>query len=205
MQDFDEHRDELNEAPFLRSLKKENIFRTPDDYFESIPQLWADTADESEPETPLLDQIEKKNIFQIPEGYFDTFAENISLISQSSASEISPRRGLVKSIVFVRRFSIGIAAAIALLISLGIWFSVPENDLPGQSELLADISTEELITGVDLAEVDLSTILDIVGDEVLEDLQLQESPADHHIEEINELLEEMDISDLEGMLEELDK
>ncbi|MEZ4773769.1 MAG: hypothetical protein R3D00_11350 [Bacteroidia bacterium] len=203
MQDFDEHKDELNEAPFLGSLKKENIFRVPDDYFGPLPQVWETIRHEAEPETPVLDQIEKKNIFQIPEGYFETFAEKIFHLTQPQPSARSSRMGIVRRMTSINRFSVGIAAAIALFISFGIWFRVTENEAATTPLLLADISTEELMTSVDLAEVDLSTILDIVGDEAISDLQ--PPPEDLRGEELNDLLEDLDISDLEGMLEELDK
>ncbi|MDX2245301.1 MAG: hypothetical protein SF052_00885 [Bacteroidia bacterium] len=203
MKDFDEHRDELNETPFLRSLKKENIFQTPEDYFDTLPQVWEDSGENGEPEKSFLDQIEKKNIFQIPEGYFETFAAKIIPTAQKTPSGESSRGGIVRNLFSLNRYSVGIAAAVALLISLGIWISDRGNTpLNNNQRMLADISTEELINGVDLAEVDLNTILDIAGDEVISGLG-ETLSEDMSTEELDNLLEDMDVSDLEGILEEL--
>ncbi|MEZ4829338.1 MAG: hypothetical protein R3C61_24075 [Bacteroidia bacterium] len=199
MQDFDKHKEELNETPLLRSLKKENIFRTPDDYFENLPGIWEGAT--PDPETPVLNQLEKKNIFLIPEGYFESLAAKIAQRTQKVPEGKLLRGGSIRSL----RLMAAVAAAFALLIAVFLWAKWSAVPLSPKTEtLLADISTEELMTGVDLAEVDLNIILEVVGDEAISALE-NTSLHDTHGQELNEILEELDISDLEGLLEDMEQ
>ncbi|MCX6292126.1 MAG: hypothetical protein NT126_10220 [Bacteroidetes bacterium] len=68
--------DELEKlAPELSKIKKENPFRVPENYFDSL----AGEIQHKISELPDLERMNKKNPFAVPEGYFDSLP---SLVQQ---------------------------------------------------------------------------------------------------------------------------
>src|SRR5436853_7680437 len=61
--------DELEKmAPKLSKLKRENPFRVPDNYFDSL----ADNIQQKINALPHLEKMSNENPFAVPEGYFDS-------------------------------------------------------------------------------------------------------------------------------------
>lgn len=204
MKDFDEHKKEPEEAPFLKSIPKKNIFQTPEGYFEDQEKFWEEIAQEDSPHTPVLDEVEKKNVFSVPEGYFQ---QNEQKILSAISPEENHHSGSdkIKPLFYRPRVMTGMAAAVALLISLGIWMNQFGSAEPDSEKYLAQVSTEALINHIDIAALDMDMILDVVGDESLNfEYEEEVFDAETEDEDISAILNEMDAADLESILNELE-
>ncbi|MCB0835510.1 MAG: hypothetical protein KDE26_21240 [Bacteroidetes bacterium] len=195
MKDFDEHKDELKNAPFLDKMKRKNVFEVPENYFSEMAEDWKDKAEDEAimEETRFLKNIEKKNIFQVPEAYFDQLPGKIAPENQAKP----------KIRLFWRNpaVNLSIAASIVILISLGIWglFNRVSSQEADPSTLLSEVPTEILLASVDVSEYDINMIVETMGEEALKDwTEIQNLHLDE--EEVSDLLDHFEVSDLEAAL-----
>lgn len=119
-----------------------------------------------------LEDIPKKNIFEVPEGYFDRLPSVIQarVAQQASESVWAP----------FLKFSLRYALPVVVLGAVAIWFygqpSGPQNaeDMLSSvdtSQLVAyledsDLTTDDLLEGVDLDEQDANEIQGMTFDEI---------------------------------------
>src|SRR3954466_12085224 len=98
--------DELRKmAPRLSELKRENPFKVPDDYFDSLGR----SIQHQIQSLPDFEKTAAKNHFKVPEGYFDSLP---TIIQQRIIDEKSKRislREVVASILFKPKFALAFA------------------------------------------------------------------------------------------------
>ena len=77
-------------SPALSEIKKDNVFKVPQGYFETLPESVLKLVKENEVNTglspgeeikalsPLIASLKNKMPFHVPVGYFDTLSQNIT-------------------------------------------------------------------------------------------------------------------------------
>ncbi len=178
--------DELDDAPFLKSLKKDSTDSTvPEGYFEGFSDRMLDMIEDAaaREEAPVLFAISQKPQYMAPEGYFEHFIEQLEVrispakvVDFRSKSRFS-RFGLMAS---------QLAAAVTLLV--GIWLLTPQPT----TIQTTGMTTEELVGAIDWAAYDTRTLEEAFGDDLLD---AESSSSSESIPEL-EMLDENDLSQI---------
>lgn len=187
--------EELKDFPLLSNLKKENVFVTPDEYFQkSALQLELI-------EFEKLSGLSKLQVFDIPNHYFDQKAgaiidellplnnvskyySELNQISKANVFETPPnyfdaRKERIlntlkeKKSAKIFHLSFGqasMAAAAILIISLGFWFYPEQEKIvsPDDCDTLACIEKRELLQSKQIENLDDDELFELVNPAKLE-------------------------------------
>ena len=169
------------DAPLLASLKGEQPYDAPEGYFESFP-------------TTMMDRIRALDGAD-PEGEPAADAE---VVAPGRSWRIGPR-------------TYGIAAGIAVLVALGLYFLVRSIDVPieqvaaeqpvGEAPAEEMFDEDELMSQIDLSLISDDEIVEMMGDEALAAWEVDQLGQDLSLDELD--LGEVELEDLEG-LDDLD-
>lgn len=112
---------------------------------------------EEEKENTDLNKIPKKDLHQAPEGYFEALPDKI--LQRIDGEEKRKERKLG---VQVSWSTIGYAAAasIVLLVAVLIGIRNNENDAASAEDLLAEVSTSDLVLYLQYSEIDTYEIIE---------------------------------------------
>lgn len=125
-----------------------------------------------------LEDINKKNIHQVPDKYFDELPLKIqSRIQQESVS---------KTWVFTYGLRYALPALLLLIVSIYLITQPKVNESPEQ--LLAEVSTEELISYLEAS--------DITTEEIMESIEISEFEFEFKTSD-TDLIDDLDFSDEE--------
>ena len=175
--------EELQAAPWLRSLDPEARPPVPAGYFEGFgDRLKARLESSASQDTPPLLQAVRKSEPAVPAGYFDTLPGRV--MGQIKAQTASP----------VRRPSwlpLSLAAAIALL--LLSWWAWPTAESP---PTWSDISDEALISMVQNEDLGTELLLNALDETSLQALQ-QRYEQQLSDQDLLEALDDADLHELE--------
>lgn len=128
-----------------------------------------------------LEDIKKKNIYSVPDKYFD----RLPAIIQSRVIEKKPVLGL--SLSWSLAFKVAAPALALVLILFYFGISTTDNSTLSSDELLAQVSTDDLIAYLGTT--------DITIDEILEELDL--SNIELNFYEDGPIMQDMDMNDEE--------
>jgi len=142
-----------------------------------------------------LETTSKKEAFSVPEGYFDT----LPTIIQAKAIESTK-----KSFVFNKSIALKFALpSLILLMVVGYFgFKYQSNSISSDAnieQMLADISTEEMVAYLDQTDLSSEDLLDLVSfdGEQIDDFSVNlENISD---EELELLIEDFNIEELENI------
>jgi hypothetical protein len=175
--------DELPEG--LSNLKKENPFRVPDDYFDSLE----DHVMQKISTIPDVEKMSRENVFNIPDRYFDSLP---SSIHQRIADE--KKKSIFEewiAIVLEPKYSLALATFIILAIFGIKYFTRPVVvESPDNMLSYADVRNSGFIT-----EMDESTLVDMLEQENNNDTLKEDSGMEQYL-----LDNDIDISQLENRL-----
>ena len=118
-------------------------------------------SDKYEPDKkpPLnLDDLEKRNIFQVPENYFSELPTTI----QSRVHDIKSRNRRWKLSISLK-YAIPAVCIIFIGIYLGL-FNQSTTTNPGYEEILAEISTEDLMTYLESTDISTEELIASIDD-----------------------------------------
>ncbi|MCI4666555.1 MAG: hypothetical protein MRZ79_00235 [Bacteroidia bacterium] len=189
--------EELEGAPLLRSLKRKEVFKVPEGYFDQLSSDIQDKLDDEEVlmEAPLLQKIGKRNIWEVPANYFAELPGRV-MAKLPVAGKVRPLFGRQRT----RLFS-AIAAGIAIL--LLVWLGLrPSTPVEKELASLDNISQEELhevLSDAGVDEYDLMAVLS--EDEQLLD-QMENDINDDLIQKLeeDEFIDELELGDLEDLI-----
>ena len=190
----EEWQKELEETPLLRSLRRETPFRPPEGYFDRLHAELEQTAEDEQvlENAPLLASLPKCNLFQVPGDYFNHLPLRISaLLELIPSREVNQQRALWR---MSPRYSLAIAAAIALLVVIGIWLRPTSDPLQ-----LDELSTEDLVAVIEWEGVPAETIVEVLGEEHLLTVESESEEAVSE-DELSEQLQHLEEGELEDML-----
>lgn len=135
-----------------------------------------------------LEDIKKKNIYSVPDKYFDQLPTRI----QSRVNEKKPVSGLYLNWSLVYKVGAPALAMVLILFYFGI--STTDNSTLSSDELLAQVSTDDLIAYLETT--------DITTDEIIEELDLSNIELDFYKE--GPIMQDMDMNDedIDALLDE---
>jgi hypothetical protein len=168
--------DEPEKGSLLSSVRKENPFLVPENYFDSLPGNIMKKIDA----LPDIDRMKKENPFLVPDGYFESLA---STVQRRIADE--KKKNILEewiSVLLRPKYSLSFAAAIVILI-LGIKYFTKSPD----SEPRGVLSYTEVRNSDYMADLDESTLVDILEQEnkdenINEDSGLEQYLMDNDID-----------------------
>jgi hypothetical protein len=131
-----------------------------------------------------LNEIPKKDIFNVPDGYFDSLPSRIEQkLDDKSGGRIVPMNNRVWKFI-------GYAAAASVVLIAIVWFSLSTPDTnPSTEQLLASVSTEDLVIFLEGEDLDVKEIVDFVPG-VMEEDEVDFLPFDLDEQDIQLLYEE---------------
>lgn len=103
-----------------------------------------------------LENIPKKNIFEVPDGYFDKLPSSIQARLESDSPKREPKPYF--------RYALQYALPVVLVVVAAIFIFKPKS--ASVEDLLATVSTEQLIAYLD--EIDVNTL---TTDELIESFE----------------------------------
>ena len=114
-----------------------------------------------------INDIPRKDIFGTPDGYFDSLQKKI----EARIDEQKEGKTVRMRPIF---WNIGYAAAASVAVFILIWFTMlNDNKTPSAEDVLASVSSEDLVLYLQQEEVDIKDILEIAPE-----LSTDESPID---------------------------
>lgn len=175
------------EAPELSKISKENPFKVPVDYFDSL----SDNILQKINAIPDLERMKRENPFSVPDGYFDTLPAKIQQRIIDRKKKISFSAEWI-SIIFRPKLALAIASVIILLV-FGIKFLMKTGSTESSDNFL---SCEEVKNSSYFNDMDESILVDILENEQTKNPGVKE---DNSMEQY--LLDnDIDISQLENRL-----
>ncbi len=168
--------DELkNLAPELSQIKIENPFKVPEGYFDSLN---ADVMQRIEP-LPNLESVNTKNPFKVPTGYFESLPTIIQqrIIDQKS-KRISIREWISEALFRpVPKFSLAFASvALAVVFSVNYFTRTISVDYA-----TPQLSETEQLDAAFLAQLDESSLVDALADEIPSSTQTQDTDLQDYL------------------------
>lgn len=195
MKAFESHQnEELSETPLLHSLKKSSFFEEPAGYFDQLPGILSDRLNEQDPveAAPVLGSLERKHIFRVPQGYFEALPGQIrKRIREQQAPRTIVRNLWASALQPQHALSV---AAVVLLFVLGVWVMPREAAYVPQAKT-QQFTSEELLAMVDVDEIDTEMLVEILGEESINGLDLLKD-WDMPEEDMDDLLDQIDFDDL---------
>ena len=209
-----EAEDELKDYPVLSSVGKNNPFAVPQDYFEvreelthyrtllelkaarfTVPENYfaelngrilnaVEVAEEIKG-YETLSGISKQNVFAIPEKYFELLT-----INTKEAKVVSIFDSIKKP------FNLAIAAAVALIVSLGILFYDQNTKVSADADCntLACLSKKEILNSNYMQAVSEENIIEMIDVRALSDsLSLKKNGKTEKVE-ADEISDEVDVT-----------
>jgi len=175
-----------NDENLLPGLKRENPFKVPDGYFESLP---GKTIQRIQGETEL-NEVSNENPFHVPEGYF----QSLPAVVRQKISENNRRSGINEWIGrFLFRPKYVLAFGIILLMLV---FGIKYFNQKGIQRLEdVQISCDDLKNSDYLAEVDESLILDALEQQAPNENMKEDQSIEQYL-----IDNDVDISQLENHL-----
>ena len=150
-----------------------------------------------------LDGFKEEDLFKVPDGYFDKLEDEILSKTVELNAEVSSTKVIP---LFSKQVRLSIAAAILLLMSVGIvwtnFYSSPAESIDVEA-MISEISSEDLVAFLDES--------DITTDELLAQLDLNEVNLIEEGEgfglieddELDEILEELEEFEIEEILSDI--
>jgi hypothetical protein len=173
-------------APRLSELKRENSFKVPDEYFDSLSR----SIQQQIQSLPDFEKTADKNHFKVPEGYFDSLPTTIQQrIIDGKKKRISWGQ-IVDGIFFKPKFILALASAALLVVFSVKYFSRAITVQP----VVAEISVSDLSNSTYLADIDESLLADVVAVQTTSGGEKDASLEDYLIEnniDINQLTEHL--------------
>jgi hypothetical protein len=188
-QDYFEVREELLQYPSLRDVKAVK-FSVPANYFEELTARVLNKVELTE-EIEMyktLSSIEKQNAFVTPEKYFVQF----SVRTEEREAKVISIFASVKT-----SYKIAMAAAVALIVSLGILFynqDVPSVQNDTDCHTLACLSKKEILNSNYIQNLSEENIIEMIDIKALSDsLSLKKNGKIQKID-ADEVSEEVDVN-----------
>jgi hypothetical protein len=170
--------DELKKmAPRLSELKRENPFKVPDDYFDSLSR----SIQQQIQSLPDYEKTAAKNAFKVPEGYFDSLP---TIIQQRIIDEKSKRVNwgeMIDAIFFKPKFVLALASVALLVVFSVKYFNRPISVQPA----VAEVSYSELSNSIYLAEIDESILADALAVQTNSDDEQNDVSLENYLIENN--------------------
>ncbi|HBH22649.1 MAG TPA: hypothetical protein DDY13_04420 [Cytophagales bacterium] len=144
-----------------------------------------------------LEDIQKKNIYKVPDDYFDKLPGIIQSKVQKEKLEYTSWWQVLRR----PAFAYAIPAMVVILTAAYVFLIRPDNTLQ-QEDILASVSTEDLIAYVEMSDMTTDEILEEIDIESVnvDDLFLEEihliSDDDLTNEQVQEYLLELETNDL---------
>lgn len=135
-----------------------------------------------------LDELSKKDVFSVPDGYFD----KLPTIIQTKAVESTKKRKVYSPVGVMR---LALPALIIILVSGYIGFKYLNNPVRQDArieDMLADVSTEELVSYLGESDITSDELLDMVSFE------------GESLEDFSTGIDEVSDEDLELLINEFD-
>ena len=175
------------EAPGLYKISKENPFRVPDNYFDSL----ADNIQQKINALPDLERMNRENPFSVPDSYFETLPTAIQQRIIDGKNKRSVAAEWI-SIVLRPKYTLALATFIILLV-----FGIKYLTKPGSFESPDNfLSCEEVQNSSYFSDLDESILVDVLENEQTKNPGIRE---DNSMEQY--LLDnDIDISQLENRL-----
>jgi hypothetical protein len=126
-----------------------------------------------------LEEIPKKGIFEVPDGYFDRLPGMIQARVAEKSTQTRPHL----------RYALAYALPVALLLVMAITYLTPQKNLSAE-EMLASVSSEELVAFLENSEVSLDELLDYAD---YDDAMLDAIESEVFIQLPVEAFEDLDI------------
>ncbi len=172
--------DELEKlAPGLSKLKKENPFRVPDNYFDSL----ADNIQQKINALPDLERMNKENPFSVPEGYFNSLP---TVIQQRIVTEKNRKTVFGEWIAILLRPRVTFATvAVLVLLVFGVKYLTRTTVVNAPDNFL---SCDDLKNSSYLIDMDESILVDALETEqnknsgVKEDNSMEQYLMDNDID-----------------------
>lgn len=133
-----------------------------------------------------LEDIPKQEIFNVPKGYFDNLPNVVqSRIEKKNAHTLQPNF----------RIAWGYALPVVVMLAIGaFWFTSTNKQTPDSEIMLAEVSTEDLIIFLNIAEISTDELLE---NELLDDVDATQ--IENEVYQYN-----FDTNDRESIIDELD-
>lgn len=181
------HNEDEKLSPLLESLKDQQSFRVPDDYFEELPGVIQSQIQQ----LPDFEKSAVVNPFSVPEGYFEQLPLAISNAIEEQKNPVFSLRTFF-AILLRPRVTVAFASLL-LIFFFSIRFFTREISVSAPA---TEFSMQDLDNSRVLDELDESTLMDLLAE------QNQDISADDQNENIEEYLidNDIDISQLESRL-----
>ncbi|MEO0894862.1 MAG: hypothetical protein AAFY71_00480 [Bacteroidota bacterium] len=204
MSHTDDLREELEDAPFLKSLPNHPAFKVPEGYFEKMNAEMQDKLDDEEvlSTTPVLQAMERVNVFDVPQGYFEelpeTISKKISEEKSTSAKIVNFDRRIAKPLMWVA------AAALALLAAIYLRPQYADTQAENDYDLFAydHMHDEAMYEVMEDAGIDSYDLMAALEEDEMTSLEGEMETDDMDFSD-ETLLDELDVADLEDMMLEL--
>lgn len=129
-----------------------------------------------------LEDIQKKNIYKVPDDYFDKLPGIIQSKVQKEKPEYTPWWQVLRR----PAFAYAIPAVVVILTAAYVFLIQPDNTLQ-QEDILASVSTEDLIAYVEMS--------DMTTDEILEEIDIESVNMDDLLMEDTQLITDEELND----------
>lgn len=170
-----QHNEELsNLAPKLASIKKKELHKCPEGYFDGL----SDEVLAKILESPVLHSLEKKELLQAPEGYFEKIDERIkSIVNSDKTAKIIPIR------TTILRWT-AVAASVTVLIMSSFYFF---GDSAQPKQKLASVeTTHEEYTSYLMDELQDDELYAFVSENESSTLNASDEVVDYLIDETSD-------------------
>jgi hypothetical protein len=133
----------------LENLPKKNIFKVPDNYFESL-------SDKIEQRTQsVVENLPKENIFKVPDNYFENLEAKI-------VAQTTEQTKIVPLFTWSAKRTWASLAACSAIAILGYFTLMPKQESLG-NEVLAGVQNQEIVNYLiqqDLNQTDVAEQID---------------------------------------------
>lgn len=179
--------DYIQLSTLLESLREQESFRTPDGYFENLP----DIIQHQIQQIPDFEKSAVVNPFTVPQDYFEKLPFAVSqAVEQSQHASFSLRTLIAQ----FKRPSVSLAfASLALVLFISIRFFSREIIIQAPD---SGLTVEELTHSVSLDELDENMLIDLLAE------QNQDASVNDQNQNIEQYLidNDIDITQLESRL-----
>ncbi|MEQ6120219.1 hypothetical protein [Reichenbachiella sp. MALMAid0571] len=189
----------MSKKPDISKLNKKAPYSVPNDYFEKLPDIIQSriALEEDEENVVVFDSVKtsKKLPFEVPERYFEQLPSVIQNKTQKS------KKSRVISFGFEQQQIkwVLIPAAIAVFVLGYSLFFNQKTETVNTEELIAQVSSEDLIAYLEMSDLSTDEIISTVNFEEI-DLEFENTESDM-LDELNFSDEEIDDLLIEFSLE----
>ncbi len=157
---------------FEVGLEPKEVYAVPENYFDHLSERILSKIVSAENQKPasldfgaleeselgILVAIPKQNVFQLPENYFEQFSVTTESVTEKTETEPNQQETkVIRLIPGWARYAASVAAAIAILLT-GYWFRPATTQTEDCTELLCNVSDEEILQYLETQDVRFTKI-----------------------------------------------